>query len=263
MKDISFRKPVELRMRARRGEWTGLTAGLLGGYVQAGVAIMPKSIAYDFLLYCQRNPRPFPLMEVTDEGCREAVKTAPGSDLCTDLPGYRVYRDGEMVDETTSIEKYWRDDFISFIFGCSFSFEEEMLKAGVPVRNIEQGINAPIFVTKLKTVPAGIFQGSLAVTMRPVPSGMVTRTIQVTSRFPSFHGAPIHVGSPENLGIYDFSKPDYADTVAFEPGDVPVFWACSVTLQAIMPVCRPEILITQSPGHMFVTDLKNEILAAY
>lgn len=255
--------PRNLRELIRRKEWSGLTAGLAGGFVQAGVAIIPKDIAFDFMLFCQRNPKPFPILDVTELGCPEARFTAPGSDLRTDLPKYRVYSKGVLEAEVLEISDYWRDDFVGFVLGCSFSFEEALLRAGIPVRNIEEKKNAPIYVTNRQCVPAGIFKGPLAVSMRPIPAYRISDAVRITARTPSTHGAPVHVGVPEALGIVSMDRPDFGDVVTIRDNELPVFWACSVTLQVVAAIAKPEILITQAPGHMFITDIRDEDLVAW
>lgn len=252
--------PAQVRQMIREGKFSGPTAGLAPGYAQANLVILPRSLAFDFLLFCQRNRKPCPLLEVTDPGEPVPRRMAPGADLRTDLPKYRVYVRGELTDEVTDITSYWREDFVCFLIGCSFSFEAALLAAGVPVRHIELGRNVPMYITNRQCVPAGIFNGPMVVSMRPIPAHLVSRAVMVSARYPSVHGAPVHVGSPEALGIRDLEKPDFGDPVPVYPGEVPVFWACGVTPQAVAMASRPEIMITHSPGHMFITDILNEEL---
>ncbi|MBI2081893.1 MAG: putative hydro-lyase [candidate division NC10 bacterium] len=253
--------PKELRERIRRGEWRRPTAGCASGYVQANLVILPRDLAYDFLLFTHRNPKPCPLLEVTDPGSREPVRVAPGADLRTDLPRYRVYRDGVLAEEATDLLSLWRDDLVAFLLGCSFTFEAALLKAEVPVRHLEEGRNVSMYITTLPCAPAGVFEGPLVVSMRPIPPEKVARAAAVTARFPAVHGAPVHVGSPEALGIRDLGRPDFGDPVSIRPGEVPVFWACGVTPQAVAMAVKPPLMITHAPGHMFVTDLRDEALA--
>jgi uncharacterized protein YcsI (UPF0317 family) len=230
------------------------TTGHAPGFTQANLVMLPQDWAYDMLLFGQRNPQPVPLLDVTDAGSfRTAL--APDADLRTDLPRYRVWRDGELVDEPTNVVDLWRDDLVTFLIGCSFSFETALLEAGVPVRNLEQGRNVSMFSTRVQCRPAGRLNGPLVVSMRPVPAALVATAVQVTGRMPQVHGAPVHVGSPEELGIADVAQPDFGEPVEFEPGDVPVFWACGVTPQAALMASRPPFAITHAPGHMFVTDV--------
>lgn len=258
-----MRDPREVRQQVREGRWRQPTAGLAPGYVQANLVILPHDLAFDFLLFAQRNPKPCPVIEVTDPGCPEPRLTAPGADLRTDVPRYRVYRDGALAQSPTDLRDVWRDDLVAFLLGCSFSFEAALLAAGVPVRHIEERKNVPMFITATPCVPAGVFHGPLVVTMRPIPGPLVARAIQVTSRFPAVHGAPVHVGDPARIGIADLQRPDFGDAVAVNPGEVPVFWACGVTPQAAVMEAKPPLVITHAPGHMFVTDLKDEDLAAF
>ncbi len=259
---IDARHPREIRADIRRGALAGVTAGLAPGFVQANLAILPRDAAYDFLLFCQRNPRPCPLIEVTDAGSPEPVGVAPGADLRTDLPRYRIYKDGVMADEVTDITPFWRDDLVSFLLGCSFTFEWALLDAGIPMRHIEQGKNVAMWKTSVECRPAGRFHGPMVVSMRPIPQAMISKAVTASARFPNAHGAPVQVGDPAAIGIKDVTRPDWGDFVGIEAGEVPVFWACGVTPQAVALASRPEFMITHSPGHMFITDLPNHALAA-
>jgi uncharacterized protein YcsI (UPF0317 family) len=227
------------------------------GYVQANLVIVPRELAFDFLLFCHRNPKPCPLLDVTEPGDPEPRLVAPGADLRTDLPRYRVYEHGELVEEPADLSAWWRDDLVAFLIGCSFTFESALLQAGVPVRHLEAGCNVSMYRTNRPCVPAGIFRGPLVVSMRPLMPAHAIRAVQVCSRFPRAHGAPVHVGDPAALGIGDLSRPDFGDPVEVRPGEMPVFWACGVTPQAVAMEARPPLLITHKPGHMFVTDLRD------
>lgn len=248
--------PASARLLYREGLVVP-TSGWAAGYTQANLVVLPREWAFDMLLFGQRNPAPVPLLDVTDPG---SVRTslAPGADLRTDLPCYRVWRDGELVDEPTDVVELWLEDLVSFLIGCSFSFETALMDAGVPVRNIEQGCNVSMYRTNVECRPAGRLSGPLVVSMRPVPAGQVPTAVQVTARMPAVHGAPVQVGSPETLGIADLTVPDFGDPVELQPGDVPVFWACGVTPQAALMASRPPFAITHAPGHMFVTDVPDE-----
>ena len=253
--------PKEIRELIRRGDLKRHTSGLAPGYTQANLAILPRDVAFDFLLFCQRNPKPCPLLEVVEAGSYEVAHTAPGSDIRTDIGLYRVYKGGEMVDETEDVGSYWRDDLVSFILGCSFTFETPLIKAGIRLRHVEQGKNVSMYITNIQTEPAGMFSGPMVVSMRPVPYNKVVRTVQVTSRFPAVHGAPVHVGDPRAIGIEDISKPDFGDVVGIKEGEVPIFWACGVTPQAVALRSKPSLMIAHSPGYMFLTDMPDEHLA--
>lgn len=254
--------PRELRLRIRRGEWTGVTAGLAPGYAQTNLVVVPREIAYDFLVFCQRNPKPCPLVDVADAGSPEPSLAAPGADLRTDVPRYRVYRRGRLEEELTDITRLWRDDLVAFLLGCSFTFEHAMERAGLPVRHIEDHRNVPMYVTSVACRPAGVLRGPMVVTMRPLPPAAVPRTVLVTGRYPKAHGAPVHVGDPAVLGIRDLARPDFGDPPRIEPGEVPMFWGCGVTPQAVAMAAKVDLMITHAPGHMFVTDLLDEDLAA-
>jgi uncharacterized protein YcsI (UPF0317 family) len=245
------------------GEFTGQTSGLAEGHVQGNVVILPKSLAHDFLHFCQRNPKPCPLLAVSEAGSAALPSLGADLDIRTDVPRYRVWRDGELVAEPTDIRELWRGDLVTFVIGCSFSFEQALMEAGLPVRHIEQGRNVPMYRTNIATAEAGPFGGPLVVTMRPMPAAAAIRAIQVTSRFPDVHGAPVHLGDPALIGIRDLAKPDYGDAVDVYPDEIPVFWACGVTPQAAIEQARPEFCITHAPGAMLVTDLLNQQLASF
>lgn len=249
--------PEQARSRYREG-LAEPTTGWVPGYTQANLVVLPREWAFDMLLFGQRNPQPVPLLDVTDPGATASV-LAPGADLRTDLPRYRVWRDGELDDEPTDVVDLWDDDLVSFLIGCSFSFETALLDAGVPVRNLEQGRNVSMYRTNRDCRPAGRLSGPLVVSMRPVPADQVVTAVQVTGRMPAVHGAPVHVGSPESLGIADLAQPDFGDPVEPEPGDVPVFWACGVTPQAALMASRAPFAITHAPGFMFVTDVPDAV----
>ncbi|MER3456625.1 MAG: putative hydro-lyase [candidate division GAL15 bacterium] len=253
--------PQQVRQRIREGRWRRPTAGLAPGYTQANLVVVPKASAYDFLLFCQRNPKPCPVLDVTDPGDPVPRHAAPGADLRTDLPRYRVYLDGQLASEVDDIRALWREDLVAFLLGCSFTFEAALLRAGVPVRHLECGCNVPMYVTNRPCRPAGPFAGPLVVSMRPVLAAQVPTVFRVCSRYPLAHGAPVHVGDPGALGIYDLARPDYGDPVPLREGEVPVFWACGVTPQAVAQRARVPFMITHSPGYMFVTDLLDEQLA--
>jgi uncharacterized protein YcsI (UPF0317 family) len=241
----------------RSGSYDGVTSGLANGFVQANLAVLPRDLAFDFLLFCQRNPRPCPLLEVIDAGEVEPSFTAPGADIRTDVPSYRVYEHGELVAELPSLEQIWRNDLVSFLLGCSFSFEAAMSDAGIPIRHQEAGSNVPMYITNIATKPAGVFSGPMVVSMRPVAQDKIVRAVQVTSRFPDTHGAPVHIGDPEAIGIRNIAAPEFGDAVEIRAGEVPVFWACGVTPQAVALNCKPPLMITHSPGKMFITDRRD------
>ncbi len=255
--------PRQLRLAARAGAWSAPTADVAPGYVQGNLTILPQALAADFLLFCQRNPKPCPLLAVGSPGDPSLPTMGADIDLRTDLPRYRVFRDGVLVDEPTDVRALWRDDLVAFLIGCSFSFEAAMLEDGLPVRHIEQGCNVPMYRTNLPTAAAGPFGGPLVVSMRPLKPRDAIRAVQITSRFPAVHGAPVHFGDPAAIGIEDLARPDYGDPVRIDAGEVPVFWACGVTPQAAMAQAQPELSITHAPGHMLVTDMRNTRLASF
>ncbi len=252
-----------MRECIRKGQFTGPTGGLAPGYVQTNMVILPKEQAYDFLVFCQRNPKPCPLLEVTDPGDPEPKSLAPGADLRTDVPKYRVWRNGDLADEVTDIVDLWRADLVAFLLGCSFTFDTALVNAGIDVPHMRdgQGANVPMYVTSIPTKPAGVFHGPMVVSMRAIPREQVVKAVQVTSRFPTMHGAPIHIGNPGAIGIRDVNKPDYGSVVDMKDEDVPVFWACGVTPQEVCLASKPPFMISHAPGHMFITDVRDEDMA--
>jgi uncharacterized protein YcsI (UPF0317 family) len=257
MNDLTRATGSAVRAACRIGGLTGPTPGLALGFVQANLFIVPREHAFDFLLFCQRNPKPCPLLDVTEPGDPEPKNVAAGADLRTDLPAYRVWRNGQLADEPADIRSLWRDDFVSFVIGCSFTFENALLEARLPVRHIEQGVNVPMYVTSRPCRPAGRFQGPLVVSMRPMTPEQAVAATRVCARFPRAHGVPVHFGDPAAIGISDLSKPDYGDAVEVRPGEVPVFWACGVTPQAALMRAELPLAITHKPGHMFLTDFRD------
>ncbi|MBI1903305.1 MAG: putative hydro-lyase [Planctomycetia bacterium] len=254
-----FQTPRELREAIRRGEFRGPTAGLCPGYVQTNVVIVPAADAQEFAEFCRQNPQPCPLMEMTAPGDPEPKRSAPGADLRTDVPRYRVFRRGAAdKEEPQDIRSLWRGDFVAMLLGCSFTFEAALIAAGLPVRHIEEGRNVPMYVTNVPCAPAGKFAGPMVVSMRPYRPEQIDEAIRVTAQFPQMHGAPVHVGDPAILGIRDMGRPDFGEAVTIREGEIPAFWACGVTPQLALENARCELAITHSPGHMFVTDLKDE-----
>jgi uncharacterized protein YcsI (UPF0317 family) len=252
--------PGALRAEARAGRFVGTTAGECPGFAQANLVVLPRSLAFDFLVFAQRNPKPCPVLEVLDPGDPEPRLTAPGADVRTDIPAYRVYREGAFVEEVEDVVAAWRDDAVAVLIGCSFTFEEALVRAGVPVRHLELGVTVPMYRTSVECVPAGRFGGPLVVTMRPVPGSLVARAAEVTARYPDVHGAPVHVGDPGALGIADLDAPDWGDPVEVRAGEIPVFWACGVTPQAVALASAPPWMLTHAPGRMLVLDVPNERL---
>ena len=246
-----------VRAACRQGRWTGPTAGLAAGYVQANLVALPTRWADEFREFCRENPRSCPLLEATEPGNPAPVRLAAEADLRTDLPRYRIWRNGELAEEAGDVRSVWRDDLVSFLIGCSFTFEAALLRGGVPIRHIELDVNVPMYRTRQPCRPAGVFHGPLVVSMRPIKRTDVARAIEITSRYPGSHGAPVHAGDPGDLGIDDLSRPDYGQPVPIGDDEVPVFWACGVTPQAALEQARLPLAITHSPGCMFVTDLRD------
>ncbi|MDR1650940.1 MAG: putative hydro-lyase [Synergistaceae bacterium] len=258
------RKPAkDVRALIRGGGWTGPTPGLALGHAQANMIILPADWAYDFLLFAVRNPKPCPILDVTEAGSPEPKLIAPGADVRTDLPRYRIWRGGELVSEPADILSEWRDDLVAFMIGCSFSFENAMLEAGIGIRHIEENVNVPMYLTDVPCIPAGRFSGSTVMSMRPIPHSQVARAVTCTARFPAVHGAPMHIGDPSAIGIKDINRPEFGDPVTIKPGETPVFWACGVTPQAAVMKSRPPFAITHAPGHMFIADKRDSDYAVF
>jgi len=243
------------RLAARAGSLTGHTAGVAPGNLQGNLVILPQAFARDFADYCARNPALCPVIGRTAPGDPSLPALGDDIDIRRDLPGYRVWRDGILAAEPADIVDLWRDDFVGFVIGCSFSFEAALLAAGIPVRHLEQGGNVPMYESAIETEPAGPFRGRMVVSMRPIPRRDVGRAIEVTAAVGQAHGAPVHHGDPAAIGIGELGRPDFGDAVEMEPGDVPVFWACGVTPQVALRNARLPLAITHRPGSMLVTDL--------
>lgn len=262
-KDPHQLSPKAIRSLIRKGKWDRPTAGLAMGYAQANLVILSEKYAFDFLLFCQRNPKPCPLLEVLEAGEYRTRFLSQEADIRTDIPRYNIYREGKLEATVKEIKGLWRKDFVTFLLGCSFSFEEALLRAKIPVRHIEQNKNVPMFISNISCKSSGIFHGPMVVTMRPIPSHKVSRAVQITSRYALVHGAPVHIGDPSLIGIKDLKRPDFGDPVTIKKNEVPVFWACGVTPQVIVMEAKPNLCITHTPGHMFISDLLNEELAIF
>ena len=253
--------PAEVRRAIRDGRFTGHTGSLAPGYVQANLAILPKDYADEFALFCQRNPKPCPLLGMSDPGSPLLPEVADDLDIRTDLSSYRVFRDGELVEDVNDISSLWQDDFVTFALGCSFSFEEALVEAGLPLRHWDDGSTVPMYLTDIDCVPAGRFSGKMVVSMRPFTPADVVKAVQVTSRYPRVHGAPVHIGLPQMIGIDNVHKAWQGDDPQLGDDVLPVFWACGVTPQSVVTQAKPPICITHTPAHMLVTDLRNGSLA--
>ncbi len=256
-----FRTGRELRQDVRSGRFDGLTAGQAPDFLQGNVVILPQRHATDFLLYCMNNPKPCPLIGLAQPGEFE-IPELGHIDIRTDVPRYRIFREGKLEREALSIADIWRRDLVSFVLGCSFTFEDALIRNGYPVRHIENGCNVPMFRTNIETTPGGIFHGPLVVTMRFYPENQIPRIFDLSARYPHAHGTPVYWGSPDKIGIGDLSNPDYGDPVDNPGNEIPVFWACGVTPQAAIERAKPELCITHAPGCMLVTDIASTTVPA-
>jgi uncharacterized protein YcsI (UPF0317 family) len=254
--------PLTLRRLFRSGGYAGRTSGLALGYVQANLVILPAAEASDFLRYCQRNPQPCPLLATTEPGDPRLPSLGADLDLRTDLPRYHVWRGGALAETVTDIAALWRDDMVGFALGCSYSFEEALIEAGLRLRHVERGMGPARYTSSIETRPAGTFRGRMVVTMRPFKPADAIRAIQVTSRFPAVHGAPVHIGLPHLIGITDLRAQCESPYIEFPDDEIPVFWACGVTPQVALLAAKPSLCITHVPAHMLITDVRNASLAA-
>ena len=252
-----------VRRAARSGALSTHTSGLASACAQGNLVILPQAHAGDFLRFCQANPKPCPLLAVSQVGDPTLPALGTDLDIRTDLPRYRVWREGELVDEPTDVRDLWRDDMVSFVIGCSFTFEHALMAEGIALRHVTQGRNVAMFRTSMATTPAGPFRGPMVVSMRPLRAADAIRAVQISSRFPAVHGAPVHIGDPALIGIRSVANPDYGDAVEVMPDELPVFWACGVTPQAALAAAKLPFAITHAPGAMLVTDLLHHRLAAF
>jgi uncharacterized protein YcsI (UPF0317 family) len=257
----SLKTGLDARRACRTGELKGTTAGIAQDHVQGNLVILPKDLSADFLRFCQINPKPCPLIGVSDPGDPHIPVLGEDLDVRTDLPGYRVWEGGELVDEPHDILRWWRSDLVAFVIGCSYSFEQALIEEGLPLPHVANGLRVPMYRTNVPCAPAGPFAGPMVVSMRPFTPAHAIRAIQITSRFPTVHGAPVHIGLPGSIGITDLARPDYGDVVEVRPDQLPVFWACGVTPQSVIAHTRPAFAITHAPGSMLVTDLRNRQFA--
>ena len=260
---LIYAEPAALRAAIRAGKFTAHTAGQCPGYAQANLAVLPREYAADFLRFCQLNPKPCPILGISEPGDPRIPGLGADVDIRTDIAGYCVFRDGELKDEAVDLKAVWRDDMVAFAIGCSFSFEEALIEDGIRLRHIELGCNVAMYRTNIQTRVAGPFRGPTVVSMRPMKPAEAIRAIQITSRFPNVHGAPIHFGDPAAIGIADIDRPDFGDRIEIRDGEVPVFWACGVTPQSAIRAARPPLSFTHKPGCMLPTDLRNSQLAVF
>lgn len=261
MKNLANKHPKEIRELIKKDLLIKPTSGMCKGRVQANLAIVPKDLAYDFLLFAHKNPKACPILDVTEVGEYEPKMVAKGADIRYDIGKYRIYKNGILVDEPTNLKDYWQDDLVAFLIGCSFSFEGALMNNDINIRHIQDNHNVPMYITNIKTQSAGAFFGNMVVSMRPIKHHQVVKAVQATSRFPSVHGAPVHIGDPKVIGINDINKPDFGDKSEIYSDEVPVFWACGVTPQSIAISSKPPLMITHSPGYMFICDIFDEQLA--
>ena len=260
MTDYGKMIPKDFWEAVRGGKFNKPTSGVSHGYAQANLVILPKKYALDFMIFAQRNPKPCPIIDILEVG-EITPPLSKGADIRQDIPKYRIYQEGVLVSEEEDIRDLWREDFVSFLLGCSFTFESALLEEGISIKHIEQSKNVAMYKTNIACKEAGIFRGNMVVSMRPIKGRDITKVVEITSKFPEVHGAPIHIGNPEEIGIQDIDNPEYGDAISIGKDEIPVFWACGVTPQLLALNEKPEIMITHAPGYMFVTNIKNEDLS--
>ena len=253
--DLGEASPAQVRGLIRRGEITGQTGGMALGYMQGNLAILSADLALEFARFCQRNPKPCPLVGISDTGDPMLRTLGKDIDIRSDISSYNVYQEGELSSTVTDITDLWRDDLVAFILGCSFSFEQALLAGGVPMRHLELDYTVPMYISNIQTVPAGPFHGPTVVSMRPMPMEEAIRAVEITARFPMTHGKPLHIGDPAEIGIGRLDEPAWGDVPEIRAGEVPVFWACGVTPQAVVMAAKPSFCITHKPGSMLITDI--------
>ena len=256
--DLKAASAPQVRAAIRTGSYGGHTSGLAAGKLQCNLAILPERFALDFLRFCQRNPKPCPVVGVSDSGDPFLPTLGSDIDIRSDVSKYRVFKDGALTDEVDDISALWADDFVTVALGCSFTFENALARNGIPVRHMETGRNVPMYRSNIELMPAGPFAGKMVVTMRPIPAHQVDQACEISARYPQAHGAPIGFGDPENIGIGDLSQPDWGDAVEVKDGEVPVYWACGVTPQNVLLDAKLPLCITHSPGHMLIADVAED-----
>ena len=256
--DLKAASAQQVRAAIRTGSYGGHTSGLAAGKLQCNLAILPERFALDFLRFCQRNPKPCPVVGVSDSGDPFLPTLGSDIDIRSDVSKYRVFKDGALTDEVDDINALWADDFVTVALGCSFTFENALARNGIPVRHMETGRNVPMYRSNIELMPAGPFAGKMVVTMRPIPAHQVDQAREISARYPQAHGAPIGIGDPANIGIGDLSQPDWGDAVEVKDGEVPVYWACGVTPQNVLLDAKLPLCITHSPGHMLIADVAED-----
>ncbi|MDB2407502.1 putative hydro-lyase [Jannaschia sp.] len=256
--DLASLPASDVRAAIRSARYDRHTAGLAAGKLQCNLAILPEAHALDFLRFCQRNPKPCPLVGVSDTGDPMLPTLGADIDIRSDVPRYRVFRDGDLAEEVTDIAPLWRDDLVTVALGCSFTFENALIRDGIAVRHIERDQTVPMYRSNIALTPAGPFKGEMVLTMRPIPADRVADAIAISARFPQAHGAPVGQGDPETVGIADLDAPDWGEPVEVRPGEVPVFWACGVTPQNVLRAAKLPFCITHAPGHMLIADVAED-----
>lgn len=248
--------PAQLRALFRNESLVLPTAGLCPDYVQANLAILPGAYAEDFAEFIRKNPKPCPLLEVITGDVPISKTIAPGSDITRDFPLYRVYRHGEPQEDIPDGSHLWTPDMAAFMIGCSLTFEASLVRGGIPLKHYEQNKRVPMYNTDIPCVPSALFYGNYVVSMRPVKRELVPLAVSITEKMDYAHGAPVQLGNPEEIGIFDIEHPDYGDPLEIADDEIPVFWACGVTAQAAAQQTKPEIMISHSPGYMLITDIR-------
>ncbi|MDH9160739.1 putative hydro-lyase [Staphylococcus succinus] len=259
--NLQDQQPHTLRKMISDGQLTDHTSGMAKGFIQANVVILPSKYAYDFLKFCFKNPKTCPLLDVSETGETSFPIYGKEANICTEVAAYRIYRNGELIETTSNISHLFTKDMVSFLIGCSFTFEHALLAAGIPIRHLEEKHNVPMYMTNIPANTSGQFKGNITVSMRPMTMQQAIKATEITTHFNNVHGAPLHIGNPEEIGINNITQPDFGEPVTIKDNEVPVFWGCGVTPQSVALDAKPELMITHAPGHMFITDIHESQLS--
>ena len=246
-----------VRKAIRSGAYQDHTAGLADGYLQANLVILEDKYAFDFMRFCQRNPKPCPVVGVSDTGIPMMTTLGQDIDIRSDVPSYNIYRHGQLAESCSDIKALWQDNMVAFALGCSFTFEHAILRAGFPLFHVAHNLTVPMFKTTIATVEAGPFGGPMVVSMRAIAADRLDEVQAISAQFPLAHGSPVHWGDPAAIGIDDIAAPDWGDPTPVGDDELAVFWACGVTPQAAIMRAALPLCITHKPGQMLITDISD------
>jgi len=243
-----------IRTSIRNSEYLGCTSGLAPNLVQGNLVIMEESYANEFIQYCRQNPKPCPVIGVSKAGDVSIPELCDDLDIRVDVPEYCIFQNGELKGSVPHIKGYWNENMVSIVLGCSFSFEDALIQAGLNVRNIDMGVNVSMFETNVATQATENFSGNMVVSMRPYKQSQIEQVVETTEPFTMAHGAPVHIGNPEGIGVTELNNPQYGSPVTIKEDEIPVFWGCGVTTQKAIEQAQLPLVITHAPGKMLITD---------